>query len=77
MKMSKLPNVLAIIAIVTGVVSCIVAIINGTNWLWQLSTAIWAGVALINEMRFDKLTERTKDLVEHYTDSVDNNTRYE
>lgn len=77
MKKIKITYVLATIAMITGIGSMVLAIIKGTDWTWQMCSVVWAGVSLLNELRFDRLTEQTKDLIDHYTTRVDKTKNYE
>lgn len=77
MKKIKITYVFAAIAIVTGIASMVISIITNKDWMWQMCAAVWAGVALLNELRLDKLTEQAKDLIDHYTTQIDKSNKYD
>lgn len=77
MKKIRITHVFAVIAIVTGIASMVISLMTNKEWMWQMCTAVWAGVALLNEIRLDKLTEQAKDLIDHYTTQIDNSNKYD
>jgi len=53
----KVLHIVMIVAFLTSLASMVMSMINNQNLLamWQMTTAIWIGVAYLNQSTIDKL----------------------
>jgi uncharacterized membrane protein YjjP (DUF1212 family) len=70
--MKKLNYVFMFAAMACGIGGMALAIYQGTNWVWQMSTAVWAYIAYLNQKHIDRNEVQLKELSDEIKEFVKN-----